>query len=762
MYTQHSAYERKISSTTVLLLLLLSALLVFLPVAAVQGSTGHPTAGTVTSQATLAGYTAAANYVNVTAGAAVAGLDCGATFPASCTGGVSGFLAFNTAGVTFSGSQFALYLSKDGLSQISPGDIAYAGGLTDNALFTTAELNAVPVTSVVEKNGTFYLGNTGILSGPIPVTASHEYKYLKIFDGSTTALAVSAQYLTIMPGLSVKPTAGSAGQSLTFTGGGFPTSTVVDILYTYTYNEWTTAGVTVGPKNESIGVSTGSGYFTVIAPAIDTQAAVNPTAGIQQSVAVTFTVALQAVPHTAFSTATATYTEWPRYISEVVSYDNTGTCVASTGTSCVAPFSSTAFYGNDSGTTGAATINGTAGTVANIGTLNTYVLGSLGITGKFFYAGAAVTVWIGTTQIGSATADNLGNFLVNASIPVLPQGSATVFVKSNGVSYRFTITVQPTLVLTPNNGPVGTTVTATAYGFTPNKYVSLWWNEHTLGDGNDYYLGNFTVNTAGSFNVTVTFTVPHTYGGSHPVDATYTSPFISSVTRATITGSGGFQTSGSFKVTATLIITPSSVDSNSKTLLSAQGTGFDPTKAYNIEMDNALFGPGFGNSSTGFVAASNGDAFVNFTSSGFRPGLHQLTLIDNTLWATGNVAPAATAYFNVTTNGDYIFAGFAGISASVTSAVNSQLTSISTAIANLQSSVSGISSTLTTLSGQVQSAASSASSAASAAQQAATAAQTAANNTSGIANTSTYVLVVAVLAAIVLVLELAILVRKLS
>jgi len=184
---------------------LLSVVFTILPITPVLGSTGHPTLGvtnTDTTQPTT--YTPSTSYVDVVAGSDTAVTD----------GPVTGYFAidFGTYGgaqvVTFSGSQFFLYLSKDGLSQISASDIEYTGP----TLFSVSDLTTNGGWhKYTETNGTFYVGQTTsgqeVITGPVPIKISNSFKYIKIYDGSTTSVAVSAQFMNIIPGPSTTTTA---------------------------------------------------------------------------------------------------------------------------------------------------------------------------------------------------------------------------------------------------------------------------------------------------------------------------------------------------------------------------------------------------------------------------------------------------------------------------------------------------------------------------------------------------------------------------
>ncbi|MDG6909440.1 MAG: hypothetical protein JRN08_03635, partial [Nitrososphaerota archaeon] len=377
-------------------------------------------------------------------------------------------------------------------------------------------------------------------------------------------------------------------------------------------------------------------------------------------------------------------------------------------------------------------------------------------------------------------------------------------------------------------------------GFPANAAVYLFWN---MLNTNSYYAFNVANTTSDSTGAlaSTTFQVPDpTFGGVHTVYAldnitlgASSQTYSSIICNGCEMGQHNFNytyssTAASYKTTyRTFFVTPTlcidvgtstscvgasgsptiqSVNANAQSSVTAYAEGLSPTTLYQVFVDSASHGylSTFDNALG--TNSFDGNAVINMTSAGFRPGLHQVeidaaeqvTVIPGISFgycptshescflqqaSEGNYStPVTYGFFNVTTTGDYIYSGFASLTATMNSlsttvsglstSISNMQTSISsiqtsigtltTDVGNLQTSVTNIGSQLTSLATSVSGAASSASSAATAANNAATAAQQAASNTSGLSNTSTYVLVVAVLAAITLVLELAILVRKLS
>jgi hypothetical protein len=520
-----------------LLLLLLSATLTVLPIAPAFGSTGHPTLGVTNTDATQpTTYTAGASYVNVTAGSDSATTD----------GSTAGYLAidFGTFGgtqlVTFSGTQFFLYLSQDGFSQISASDIKYTGP----SPFFLSDLLSAGWHAITESNGTFYIGQTTsgqeVVTGPIPIRVSNAYKYIKIFDGSTTAVAVSTQYVNIQPGLTLTPTSGPAGTTVMAIGGGFPSSEVIDLVYSYVFSPWNGVATPL-TGNWTVGINTGSGNFTYTAPMIDSKQAFNPNSGLRPISYINIAARYKASPHDYL--ASATFNENTRVFTGVKSYDSGGGALDLTN----APPGP---YGNDS-----------SGAGHNLDQpISADVLGTINIAGDQFMANSPVTFWVGATLVGSTTANGAGHFDATIAVPVLPAGTARVKVVNNGVTYEFSIEILPTLVLTPSSGPVGTHVEVTAYGFPASTQWFVYWHEHSVGDATWYQVAHGTTGATGMFTADVAFNVPNSYGGSHLVSASTTnvatsSPDSPGTTEAYTTSTVGTTTTTSSTSTSVTVST---------------------------------------------------------------------------------------------------------------------------------------------------------------------------------------------------------------
>ncbi|MGD0395901.1 MAG: hypothetical protein ABSB26_03210 [Nitrososphaerales archaeon] len=793
-----------------------------IPVANVHAAiSGTPTLGAVDAVPTPTTYTQSSASINITAGGNAV----------SAINGVAhtGLFAINFTGVTFSGAQFYLTMSPDGLNNIntSAGDVRYAGPFTKSN-FASASCAGTLCREVFGGND-YYIGTTSggvpVIEGPIPVNISSLFNYIKVYDGSCgtnpafcgAGVAVAAGFVQVQPGLTLKYYSGYAGMLETVYGGGFPLNTLINMNYSFTYTSFANPVVytpMVGNWTGMIGINTGRGYFSQSASMIDTKQVINPPTLVPiLSVNILFT----ATHYNGASTvvyANTTFAEDSRFISEVLALDSSGHPLSTSN-----PLESGVAWANFNGSA-TGTCDGV--TVCPLNTQDAVSNGTLIIAGNESLVNSAVTFFVGSTQyggaftsIGSVTSNAAGNFNGTATLPALSIGLHLVEVRNNGVIYWFQIFIEPSLVLTPSSGPVHTVVKVTGYGFPAGANIYLYWYEISY-DGIYYNLNttsgaliNITVPSDGHFSG-IQFYALHSWGGYHEVVAS--TGFVRDPDYIPVVEVA----STSFDVTPQIAISPTSINSNVKGWLNVTGTGFNPEEAYYVSIDNALFGAGY----PGFVSAENGDFYVNFTSTGYQPGWHQVEVFPNCDWYSyscssfyGHFAPVAYTFFNVTTIGAYTGGGSGGLPASVITEItninnnvntilgwqstiygmntnigtissnvgtilgwgptitdiNTHVTTIlgwQSTIIDINSTVNGLKATLVTMGGTLTTiinGITSATTAANAAKTSADAASTAATNAkSSVSDTETYVLVVAVLAAITLVLELAILVRKLD
>ena len=634
------------------------------------------------------------------------------------------FLAINFGGVLFSGAQFYLYMSTNGFASINTTggtpDIKYAGPFSASDLLGAGKLV-----------GGYWIGTAGgaaMVIGPIPVAISTAYQYIKVYDGSCgtsptfcggSGVAGAKQLVLVQPGITITPTKGPAWTNVLVSGGGFQANAKIDINYSFTYFNWETAAGSLKTGTVTTGIATGQGFFSNIPMSmVDTGQAWNINGGPFNPTPITLTavnsstyqgshdqddVVLNSAQN---SVSPVIFNEFARQFNQMESWFSGSVVQISpyhVNNAAAGNATCESAAPNSAGCAPAPKYSSLAGnlstTYLTLQPLQVYVTGTVGIIGSNFTVSGPVSIYLGGVLVGTVTANSLGHFVANVTVPKLPVGLNIAKAVANGVDYQFDIYVNPTLLLTPNSGAIGSetgstpTVTVTAYGFPANSWVSLWWLGYTDTDTTNYFLLNSTVDSTGSYNHTITFVVPpEVNGGGHEVSAT-THKWGPMVDESLLDNgpASHFVTEATFTILPTISINPTSVNANQKGWFTVDGDGFDTSKLYYVQIDNSLALSG----APGLQPGSNGDLIINFTSTGFRPGTHQIELYDwTTALGSGSYAPTVWAYFNVTITGDLEGNAVASVQTSLTS-IQTSLTSVQTSLASVQTSLTSIMGSLT-------------------------------------------------------------------
>jgi len=369
--------------------------------------------------------------------------------------------------VTFSGSQFDLYMSRDGYASLSPGDIPYAMGF-DVSAFSSPFPTAIQISDSFLPNGraTFYQGNGTIngvsaemLMGPIPLNITQDYRYIKVYDGG---VVVARQPIMVQPSLTLTPASGPAGAAVGVYGNALEANT----QYNLTYGNSSMAFAQV--------ITDSKGSFSSTFNVRDTGAdwTTTPTTNVEIDL---LNASGSFVTNSFFSEPSRVFLE----LAGVV-----GTFGNGTGPYNVNPLSNYAFAGNS--------FNPTSPVVFTID---------------------------GSTALGTTTANATGFFNATFTIPALAGGIHKVTVANalTTANFTFSINVLPTLVLTPARGDIGTRVTVQSQGFAPGP-IYLYFENST---NNYYWVLNSSVGSNGQINGTNTFIVPSMVGGNHTVYADY-------------------------------------------------------------------------------------------------------------------------------------------------------------------------------------------------------------------------------------------------
>jgi hypothetical protein len=645
--------------------ILIVALLVLpmLSMAPVRASTGHPQLGA------WDGATLSLATLNVT-------IKAGDSWVQKIDGTSSDWgdfaICFNTTDhlVDFSGAVFDVYISKDGYSALSASDLKYAGSF-NVADLGIAGLKQVNITNALLLDGeaSFYIGTvagTQMLVGPIPFDITADYKYVKIFDGST--FVAVAGIIEVLPAFSLTPDSGAPCTSVTLSGSALPANVVYNITYGSRLDYQFIAQVT----------STNSGKLSYTWDIINF--------------------------------------EDTDYIGDI-DYIGVHIIENSTGTDLdyVVFFESQSYLGG-------ITIDGDDYTEPWLNNTalpySFHVFDEIALNGSFMCVSCGhVTITIDGVTVGTATLNSAGNFTADFVIPELQNGAHVVKVNDCSRTYFFNITVYPTLIVTPEEGPVGTVITLTAYGFDPANVYYLYWQGiciNELPEDDDYmiWIANATVGANGKFNMSapVTFTVPNSYGGSHDIDAWY----LVNWTEVALEGynytllpqnimyyssdDADEYTETHFYVNPTIWFTPSTIDSDG-TIFYLMGTGLNPDvdSGYAINIDNQAFATPVGNYWGGYDhhlwVDDCGGLSLELLAAGFDPGLHGAALYSWDNSEDGDYVIDAMATFTMTTVGDPI--------ANMLLSMNGSVATIKTATGTIQTTLDAIGLQVTSINGDV-------------------------------------------------------------
>jgi len=498
-----------------------------------------------------------------------------------------GTVLLNFTEVTWSGTQFLLYWSTDGYSQISSSDQKMIITPISVSLFD----KTYPYEVKVKANSSFYTTDTitikigtnsehqKVLEIPIPEknTAGGAH-FIKAFDGMAAQVAVSEE-INVLPALKLSPSKGPGGCLVTLEGVALLPNELVNITYTkidkafaqettdeigyfkYSWNikdlgtEW--SGVGPIPAND-IDVSV---YYNATEELVDT---------------VIFT-----------EYARALY----RVYDQISNYPDEG-------------------FGNKTVTVGVP------------------IMKEVVVSGNGFNPTDNVTLYLDVRGLNKflvqGPVNATGFFNVTFTVPDVPTGTYEVAILNAGYAWVFDLEVMPSIVLVPSEGKVGTPVTVYGYGFPyiTNKFVNvtITWEGYETID-----VAWAKVESNGRF--TTQFKVPHDYGGEHTVTATANDTAQTSA-------------SATFTVLPDLKIVPDKF-ANDGSLVTVYGTGLDPNKGYTPNIDNRLLGvdPNSWDYPSSIYCNETGDIELKFVAAGFTPGLHVFSL-----YAGGELKPTYVTF----------------------------------------------------------------------------------------------------------------------
>lgn len=407
----------------------------------------------------------------------------------------------------------------------------------------------------------------GDLSCTFVVPAGWPIGSLEVMGSVSGLVASAAFFVTASLSLALSPSTGPVGTTITFVGSGFLPGSGVGV-------DWLEGGACGG------------------------------TADTRGSFSCTFTLPDAPAGATTFlatdgngGSATATFSVTPSFsdtptggpVGTLVTFRGTGfaavspvTVSYSAGTACTASTDSLGnlvctftvpsgtavgsyiFTATDGGGNTASTLFGATGTTTlSVSPTSATVGASVGVSGTGFapslpYYDLTVSWAFGVVCTGAGSTST-GTFSCTFSVPTVPAGSYLLTATDvHGNTATATLTVTPTLFVSPAGGPIGSEATFRGEGFHASSAVTVSWTSGTACTG--------TTDLDGVFSCVLTVPAGTATGG---------------YTFTATDGSGGSATV-SYYVTGTTLLTSTLATGPVGSALSLSGTGFTSSEGYTV------------------------------------------------------------------------------------------------------------------------------------------------------------------------------------
>ena len=204
-----------------------------------------------------------------------------------------------------------------------------------------------------------------------------------------------------------------------------------------------------------------------------------------------------------------------------------------------------------------ATASFTVTSSINLSAVSAQVGQQVSITGTGFTAARTTVIYFDSAQVATSITSSVGTFSTSFTIPDTYSGTHTITATDSIYTRTITLSVVPSMAVSPVSGTVGTTVTISGTGFNAGRTVNVRFD--------NVQVATSSVSNVGK--VSTTLTVPETRTGSH-----------------TITVTDGIYTNNAiFVVIQSMTISPAS--GSAGTTITINGTGFTASRLIRITYD---------------------------------------------------------------------------------------------------------------------------------------------------------------------------------
>jgi hypothetical protein len=355
------------------------------------------------------------------------------------------------ASISWTSTTFVLFLSQDGLPQISSGDFVYTPRFSIYDLIDSSA-------HTYNLDGNVWMVGNNWINGSIPSTLSVGNYFVKAFDENLNSVAVSNLYLIVNSihynsTLNISPPSGAGGVDVVFSGSQYPAGSDVTVSYydpaLYTWNLLTTT------------TANASGQIQVSSQVPDLKKTLGNGDFIETSYAISYKAEVSGIAY-----SYASYNQYLRGLKTVGNQTANG------------------LYGNGT---------------SLISTVRAMVGDTISVSGKWFHPGIIYLRWDSTNIVGTVTNDQWSNAFIVGSTVANSNGtfSSTITIPSAaaGEHYiaiedsqtRITIKIfvcMATLNLSPASGPGGATVQFTGDRYPPSTQVDLYYKDPSFGTWN--------------------------------------------------------------------------------------------------------------------------------------------------------------------------------------------------------------------------------------------------------------------------------------